>query len=160
MAAILALARLACFRDEPSNTHPSHSFSSGVAPAPSRSSIAGSNFASKSCQFAQRWDLIEAAKVAESILRGWQQNPRSEKRQLIEGVLALPGEGACPPLRLALGVGIEAAHHLRGGCRQPVEAQPRRRERGWPGIGCGRQILLKLSELGGSGFSSRRPRES
>ena len=51
------------------------------------------------------------------------------------------------------GVTIEAAHHLCGGCHQPIKAEPRSRERGWPGIARGRQILLKLSELGGSGSS-------
>ena len=43
-----------------------------------------------------------------SIRRGRQQCPGREKRQLIEGALALPGEGASPPACLALGVGIKA----------------------------------------------------
>jgi len=48
---------------------------------------------------------------------------------------------------------IEAADHLRGGGRQTVQAQPRRRERRWPGIGGGRQILLQFRERGRSGAS-------
>ena len=103
------------------------------------------------CQFAQRWNLIQDAKVAASILSGWQQNPGSEKRQLIERVLALPGEGPCPTRCRALGVTIEARYHLLRRCHQPVEAASRGRERGWPRTAGRRQILPKLREPGGSG---------
>ncbi len=102
MAAILALARLLAsvmHRRISAN----HSLSSGVAHRAEPILDCRQQLRLKSCQFAQRRDLIDAAKVARSILRGRQQNPRSEKRQLIEGALALPGEGARPPLCLALG---------------------------------------------------------
>ena len=83
---------------------PSHSLSSGVASEPSRCSIAGSN--STSSLASSRSVGIPSMPSKSLSLSGEcrQQDPRSEKRQLIEGVLALPGEGACPPLCLALGV--------------------------------------------------------
>ena len=106
------------------------------------------------CQFAQCWDLVEIGKVSEAILRRQQLCPRSEKRQLIEGIPALPGEGASPPPSIELSrVGIEsfdAGDHCRGGRCQLIKAQPRSHERGGLGMGRGLQFLLKLSEPGRS----------
>src|SRR5208337_4185496 len=85
------------------------------------------------CQFAQCWDLVKIGKVSEAILRRQEICPRSEKRQLIQGISTLPGEGVCPPPHLALGVGIESFHagdHYRSGRCQPLQAQPCLRERG------------------------------
>src|SRR4030042_609732 len=131
---------LACLRDEPSKRTQPPVFLGGCVRA--EPSLDGrQQLHLESCEFAQRWDLIDAAKVAESILRGRQQCPRSEKRQLIEGVPALPGQGMCPPLCLALGVNIEAAHHLRGGCSYLAKVQPCRCEGSRPGSGCRYQIL-------------------
>src|SRR5208282_5614571 len=64
-------------------------------------------------QLAQRRDLFECI--------------GSEKRQLIQGGLALASERPCPPLRLTLRIGGEAAGKFRGRPSQPVEAAPRLR---------------------------------
>ena len=98
-------------------------------------------------QFAQRWDSLDAGNAAEPVRIGRQQDPRSEDRQLLEGVPALTGEGACPPRRLAVGAGFKSRDHVLGGRSQNVQTLPRRFERGRTGIGCGRKLLLKLSEL-------------
>src|SRR3989338_3878125 len=88
----------------------------------SRDSLNGALVA-KSCQFAQRRDLVDTGKVVEPIWRSRQQCPRSEKHQLMEGGPALTGEGACPPRGLIIGAGainIEGidtgAHFLGGRC--------------------------------------------
>src|SRR4030042_4877406 len=128
------LGTLACLRDEPLKLTQPLVFLGGCVRA--EPSLDGrQQFHLKSAQFAQRGDLIEAAKVAEPLRRGRQQGPWCEKGQLIEGAPALPGEGMCPPLCLALGVSIEAVHHLRGGCSQLAKVQPWRCEGSWPGSG-------------------------
>ena len=77
------------------------------------------------CQFAQGRDLVEIGKVSEIILRRQELCPRSEKRQLIEGISTLPGEGADPPLQFTLGVGVYCFHagdHCRSGGCQLIQA--------------------------------------
>ena len=118
---------------------------------PGRASMAGSN-PPRVRQLAQRRDPVDAAKVAESILRGRQRCPGREKRQLVEGALALPGQGLRPPRCLALGVRVEAARHLRSRCRQPLE-QRRAAASVAAGVRCRRQILLKPRRAGRSGSS-------
>src|ERR1019366_2699130 len=76
-------------------------------------------------QLAQRRDLFECI---------W-----SEKRQLIQGALALGSERPCPPHRLALRIGREAAGEFRGARSHPAEAAPRLRGRRWRGGACGVQ---------------------
>ena len=99
-----------------------------------------------------------SATVAEPTPECRQQCPRSEKRQVIEGVPALPGKCARPPGRSLSGAAFEASRRPPSArCRQPVKAEPRCRERGRPGIVGRLQMLLKLSELGQSGFPQQHP---
>src|ERR1039458_8205463 len=78
-----------------------------------RGAVAMQEVPRETSQLAQRRDLFKCI---------W-----SEKRQLIQGVLALASERPCPPLRLALRIGGEAAGEFRGGPSQPVQAAPRLR---------------------------------
>jgi hypothetical protein len=92
----------------------------------------------KSCQFAQRRDLIDAVRCR-----------RSEKHQIIAGIPALTGKGACPPLGFAIRIriqGLETITHLSGGCSQPVQAVPRSGERSWRRIIYGIEVLPELSQ--------------
>ena len=49
------------------------------------------------CQFAQCGDFVEIGKASDVILRRQELCPWSERRQLIEGISTLPGEGLSPP---------------------------------------------------------------
>src|SRR3972149_4887453 len=101
---------VACFRDEPSKlTKPLALLGRRIRAEPMLD--CREQLLVKSCQFAQRWDLMDAAQVAESILSARQQDPRGETRQFIEGSPALPSQGTGPPPRLAFGVSIEAGAH-------------------------------------------------
>ena len=74
-----------------------------------------------------------------------------KQRRLIEDGPALTLEGLRPSVRLAVFVILVAAGDFRGACRQPLEADPRRRERGRTGGERGLQNLPELRERGGRG---------
>src|SRR6185436_10231767 len=106
----------------------------------------------KSGQFTQRKNLVEMVELSQPILCVGQQYPRSEEHEVTEGVTALPGECARPPDRWTLGGSLHACEHLLSGCRQPVKAEPRGRERRGSELVGRFQIGLKLRERGRSGF--------
>ena len=149
------LGALASLRHEPPQRQPAALASSApLRPCRAASSMAGRQPRLEPCQLAQRRDLLECR---ESRRRpglpgrsSRQHEPRSEKRQLVEGVRALPAESVGPPLRVARW----SPRDQHRGCRPPPrQTSPAGRGRAAPPRAwragnrhAAIELLLKLSE--------------